>query len=356
MLATKNRVMKGAVVGAGHIARQHLRCMVGMEDVDVVGVCDLSPSMAASAAEMLGVERWYVDYQEMLEVEKPEVVHVTTPAPTHFRLAMDALESGAHVLVEKPITTSFEELDELLAKADELGKVVVEDHNYLFNESVQEIVGMQDRGELGEVTHVEVSFCLNILGEGSRFTDPNLPHPALKYPGGAISDFLTHLSYLAWYFVGAHRGVRTLWRKRDEEGILESDEFRALVDGERGTALLNFSAHTQPDAFFVRVYGTEARAEAHLFEPRFTAERVRGGGPLMPILNARGVGKAEKKNARKAFFRKLGGGPGAYEGLWELLRRTYGAIAGEGESPVSREQIVEVNQLVSDLTKSENMF
>jgi len=225
-------------------------------------VCDLSPVMAEATAEEFGCKAWYTDHRALLGEAKPDVVHVTTPPHTHFALAKDALEAGAHVLVEKPITHEPAELALLLDLGRERGRIVVEDHNYMYNRPVQEILRRIKDGSFGRVTHVEVAIALAITGKGSRYTDPNLPHPCLKLPGGAIADFLTHLAYLAYVFVGPHRAVRTAWRKLDQGSPLPSDEFRALVDAERGTAFLSFSAHGQPDAFTLRVQGTCARRRA----------------------------------------------------------------------------------------------
>ena len=115
--ASSGQTMKTIVVGAGHIAKQHLGCLRTLTNVCVVGVCDLSPAMAQAAAERFGVERWSTSYSELLESTQPDVVHVATPPATHFALASEALRGGAHVFVEKPITLHTQELDELTALA-----------------------------------------------------------------------------------------------------------------------------------------------------------------------------------------------------------------------------------------------
>ena len=343
--------MKAVLIGAGHIARQHLACLKELPGVEVAGVCDLSPAMAESAAERYGVRSWFTDSRAMLEAVRPDVVHVTTPPASHFPLAMAALDAGAHVLVEKPATVTHDELLTLSGRATREGKALVEDYNYLFNGATKRIVAEVESGAFGDVTHVEVFITLDILGPGSAFADRNAPHPCLALPGGAIADFLTHLASLAHLFVGAHREAHTVWSKRSgDPSPLPFDEFRALVDGERGTAALGFSARTQPDAFWLRVYGTKAQAVANLFETRLTVDRLRGGPkPLRPTFN----GLAEARDVRRAAFgsltRKLSGGPGAYEGLWELLGRTYQAFQNGGVPPVTPAQVVEVNRLVDAL-------
>ena len=347
--------LKAAIIGAGHIARQHLACLKEMPGVTTVGVCDLSRAMAESAADRFGVKGWFTDHRRMLEETKPDVVHVTTPPPSHFALSMDALNAGAHVIVEKPATVHYDDLLTLTRHASARGRVLLEDYNYVFNEQVRKVVALVDSGEFGAVTHVEVFICLDILAPGNPFVDANVPHPALSMAGGAIADFLTHLASLAHAFVGAHRSVRTVWAKRGEAHPLPSDEFRALAECERGTAALGFSAHTQPDVFWLRVYGTKMRAAANLFEPLLTIDRVHAGPrPLIPLRNGRRAARDARRAAYGGLWRKLSGGPGAYEGLWELVGRTYRAIEQNAKPPISTRAIEEVNRLVADLKKDEN--
>src|SRR5262249_1811822 len=201
-------------------------------------VCDLSPATAEATAERYGIQAWFTDHRAMLAKARPDVVHVTTPPTSHFRLAMDSFDAGAHVIVEKPATPTLEELKTLVRRAQEADRHLVEDHNYVFNNAPQEILRRIEFGQFGAVTHVEVLICLDILGPNG-FADPNSPHPALTLNGGAIADFLPHLASLAHVFVGPHRTAQTIWTKR-KPSLLPFDEFRAAVDAERGTAALGF--------------------------------------------------------------------------------------------------------------------
>ena len=340
--------MRAALIGAGQIARQHLACLEGIPGVEVAAICDLSPSVAECAAERHRISRWYTDHRAMLAEVQPAVVHVTTPPGSHLRLAMDALDAGAHVVVEKPATATLAELEQLARRAEQSKRVLIEDYNYLFNRGAREIVRRLESGELGSVVHVEVSICLDILGPGG-FADPNARHPALALRGGAIADFLPHLASLAHLFVGRHRSVRTLWLKRSSS-VLPSDEFRAVVEAERGTAALSFSSSSQPDAFWLRVQGTRMQASANLFETRVTFDGLRPGPkPLRPFVNGLVEGKDVARAALGTLLRKFTGGPGSYEGLFELLARLYRALQHGTELPVSLEQVLEVNRLVEAL-------
>jgi predicted dehydrogenase len=264
---------------------------------------------------------------------------------------MDSLNAGAHVIVEKPATATFEELETLVRRAQETGRHLVEDYNYVFNDAPQEILRRIEPGEFGAVTHVEVLICLDILGPGG-FADPNSPHPALTLAGGAIADFLPHLASLAHLFVGPHRTAQTVWTKRNPS-LLPFDEFRAVLDAERGTAALGFSSSSQPDAFWLRVYGERMQATANLFETRLTFDGPRNvPKPLRPFFSGLEEGKTIRRAALATLLRKFKG-PGAYEGLWELLARTYRALADGSDLPITASHVLEVNRMVEALKPKE---
>jgi predicted dehydrogenase len=339
--------VRTALIGAGRIAREHLAYVRELPGVEVAAVCDRSPAAAECAAERFGIPSWFTDHRVMLEDVRPDIVHVTTPPTSHFRLAMDSLKAGAHVIVEKPVTSTLDELEALAHRAEELGRVLVEDHNYLFDRAPREILGRIESGQFGAVTHVEVLICLDLRPGG--FMDPNSPHPTLALAGGAIADFLPHLASLAFLFVGPHRRVRTVWTKRTPS-VLPYDEFHAVVEAERGTATLGLSANSQPDAFWLRVYGERMQATANLFETRLTFNGMRSGPrPLRSFLDALAEGRAIRRSAFGSLFRKLGRGPAALEGLREVIGGTYRALADDSALPVPIHQVLAVNRLVADL-------
>ena len=336
--------MRAAVIGTGRIARQHLACLGTLPEADVVGVCDLSAVRAEAAADQYGVPRFYTDHRRLLEECAPEVVHVTTPVGSHFGLARDALESGAHVLLEKPAARSLDELGTLLDLARERGRNLLEDHNYVFNQPVQQALAWAREGRLDYPRHVEVAISLDVTGPGSPFVDPNVPPPA-DLPGGAIADFVTHLASLPCAFLGPHTAVQPVWSKRGNSP-LPADELRALVQFEAGSATISFSANTRPDQFLFAVEGTQMRMRANLFEPGFTIQRMRRApGPLTALLNGLDDGRRSAGAAVRGLWRKLEGGPGSYEGLWELVARTYRQLARGEEPPVSMEEVARANAL-----------
>jgi predicted dehydrogenase len=261
---------------------------------------------------------------------------------------MAALQSGAHVLVEKPATATLDELEQLVRYAGERQLMLTEDYNYLFNHATREIARWVETGMLGPVVHVEVMMSLNLFGPGG-FADPNARHPALALAGGALADFLPHLASLAHRFIGTHRRANAIWTKR-RSSILPYDELHAVVEGSHATATLGFSSTAQPDAFWLRVFGERAQASTNLFETRLTIDRLRDGPkPLQPFLNGLDESRAVRRGAVGTLLRKFKPGPGTYDGMWYLIAETYEALARAAPLPVPVERVLAVNRMVDAL-------
>jgi predicted dehydrogenase len=328
------------VIGTGAIARQHLGCLQTLPGVTIAAVCDLSPATAEAAAERFCVPAYFADHAEMLEVVRPDVVHVTTPPTSHFTLVRDALAAGAHVIVEKPAALSYDEVRDLIEAAEHRGLTLIEDYNYVFTRQMRTVRRLAASGEFGDVNHVEIEVALEISDD----------HPARSLPGGVIGDFVTHLASLAHFLIGPHTRVLALRTNPQPDSRQHHDELHALVSAERGSAALSFSAVSPPDVFWLRVHGTKMRISANLFEPRLTVERTwPGPRPLTPLMNGLMEAATTGRAAIGGVVRKVSGGPGTYEGLWELLGQTYAALTDGTPMPVTHRDIDHVNRLVADL-------
>lgn len=110
---------RAAVVGGGFIGKVHVETLRRLPNVDVVALCDAQGGKAI--AETLGLNAGYDDALEMLERERPDVLHICTPNHTHYPLTKLALERGIHVLCEKPFCTELTQAEELIALARDKG-------------------------------------------------------------------------------------------------------------------------------------------------------------------------------------------------------------------------------------------
>lgn len=347
--------LTGVVVGCGAIAREHLSAIAELDDVEVAAVCDLSAARAEAAAERFGVARWYTSHVELLADLKPDLVHITTPPASHLAIATDCLAGGLNVFCEKPMTINYSDFCSLRQLAHTKQCMLMENQQNRYHSSVKRIEELIASGELGDVIDVQILLSLNINGPDSAYTDTNAPHFGLGLSGGVIGDFLPHIAYLAYMFTGKTIDVHSFWAKHQRCSPLPADEFRSMIRGERATAYVSFSGNAQPDGFLVRVIGTRMRVEANLYEPpRLVIKRSREGEPaLMTLVDGIVESRQILGGTVAGFTRKLAG-TSSYDGMKEMISKTYRAIELREPQPISLDEIDAIARLVDRLAATAN--
>ena len=134
--------IRTAVIGAGYLGRFHAQKYAALPQVDLLAVVDTDAEARDRVAREVGCEA-VADYRALLG--RVDAVSVVTPTPLHHRVSMDFLEAGAHVLVEKPITSTMDEARELVATAARRGKVLQVGHLERFNPAILAVEGLLDR-------------------------------------------------------------------------------------------------------------------------------------------------------------------------------------------------------------------
>ena len=140
-----------AVVGLGYWGPNLVRNLWEVEDAHVAAVCDADPAALAAVARRYPSVRTVQRYEDLLADESIDAVAIATPVHTHFALAREALRSGKHVFVEKPMAARSEECLELMALAEERSLVLMPGHTFLYSPPVRKIKRLLDDGELGEL-------------------------------------------------------------------------------------------------------------------------------------------------------------------------------------------------------------
>ena len=130
--------LRCAVIGAGYLGRFHAQKYAGLAGCELVGVADPSAEVRDRIGAELGVPT-HADHRALLGAV--DAVSVATPTSSHHAVAMDFLGAGAHVLVEKPITTTAAEARELIAAAAKTGRVLQVGHLERFNPVILAILG-----------------------------------------------------------------------------------------------------------------------------------------------------------------------------------------------------------------------
>lgn len=150
--------LKFAILGCGRIAYKHVEALINnSDDSELVAVCDLIEQRAEDRKAQYLEEfpnaevKVYTDYAKMLEEVDADVVTIATESGYHGKHALDVLKSGAHVLIEKPMALSLEEIDQINALADEKNLKVCVSHQNRFNRPIQKLKRALDEGRFGKL-------------------------------------------------------------------------------------------------------------------------------------------------------------------------------------------------------------
>lgn len=128
------------LLGVGHLGKIHAKCIQMVEQYEFVGFYDPSDQDAAKAIEAYGIKR-FEDLDEMLDAV--DVVDIVTPTVTHYKLAKRALQKGKHVFIEKPVTHTLAEAEELMALSQEMKVKVQVGHVERFNPAFLALDGFE---------------------------------------------------------------------------------------------------------------------------------------------------------------------------------------------------------------------
>lgn len=331
--------LRSAVIGCGGIAYEHLPFLTSSQDVELVALCDHSHAMAQAAAQHFSVSLpLFTDAAEMLQEMAPDIVHVLTPPHTHAALVRMALDAGAHVICEKPMTGTAADTQSLLKAAAAADRVLVESRNLLFNDPVIALLDLLDSGRLGQLRECEILLSLDFLS--GPFGDLNLAGPGVVLPAGAVHDFLPHLVYLFQALTGIRTADTLLGELSNRSGNQRAkfDFCEAILRKDPVRGRLRIATDVEPSAFRIYLRGSLGSAETDLYNPflRIEAEPDLGKRyPLGQIRAGLGLIGAGTRNLRNKI-----GQHGTTHGLPRMLAAVYAAIRAGEPVPITSEEIL----------------
>lgn len=144
--------MRVGVIGGGAMGQHHTRIYSEMENVELVGICDVDKNRAQDLAKVHNTKP-YFDHKELLGQEL-DAVSVVVPTTLHSRVALDVIESGTHLLVEKPIANTIENADTIIKAAHDAKVKLMVGHVERFNPAVLKLKEIIDSGKLGKIVSV----------------------------------------------------------------------------------------------------------------------------------------------------------------------------------------------------------
>ena len=265
------------VIGAGSIAAMHMSAYQAHPDAVLVGVYDIRPDRTREVAAARGV-RAYDSLDELLADPVIEAVSICTWNDSHAEIAARAVRAGKDVLVEKPLSKTVAEAEELAAIVAESGRMVQVGFVRRFSSNARVLKAFVDAGELGELYYARATNIRRIGNPGGWFAD------SARSGGGPLIDIGVHVLDLCWYMMGCPRAVTvsgvTDSRLGNRANITSLSRYTvadydpdlsdvedlatALIRFENGASLLleaSYSLHAAEDRLAVAVFGDRGGAE-----------------------------------------------------------------------------------------------
>jgi predicted dehydrogenase len=258
-------VLRVAIVGCGKQADAHAVPIKELPACELVAACDAEELMAKQLAERFAVPAYFGDVRQMLEVARPDVVHITTPPQSHLDVGTQCLNAGCHVFFEKPFTLDSSQAEEVIGLAETKNLKITVGHNNQFNavsRRMRELVGKGFLG--GPPVHLESLWCYD-LGDKSFATAllGDKEHWVRRLPGKLLHNIISHgIGRIAEFLDGdcaeviAHGARSPLLESINETEII--DELRVIIaDRNKTTAYFTFSTQMGPRVQQFRVYGRQ---------------------------------------------------------------------------------------------------
>lgn len=177
--------IKVGIIGLGRSGRDiHCNTLLKDSKYKIIGVVDSIDERLAKAKEDLKCSV-YKDYKELLVDKEIELIVVATPSHTHCRIAIDALDAGKNVLVEKPMAISVKEVDEMINASEKNEKILTVFQNRRFYPDFLKIQEIISSGILGQIYFIR----RGVYGFGRRTDWQTLK----KYGGGMLNNWGSHL-------------------------------------------------------------------------------------------------------------------------------------------------------------------
>lgn len=266
------------VIGTGSIAQPHLASYLANPDADIVAVSDINAERAQSVADRYGLARSYTDPEQLLADETVDAVSICSWNDTHAAMATAAVEAGKHVLVEKPLSRTYDEALELQRIVDQHEQVVMVGFVRRHSPNCQVLRRFIDAGDLGDIYYAKASSIRRNGNPGGWFADKEIAG------GGPLLDIGIHAIDLCWYLMGSPRATsvsgNTYTRLGNRAHIASMQRYQvsdydlaknsvedmaaALIRFDNGASLMvdtSYSLHAIQDRLEVSVFGDTGGAD-----------------------------------------------------------------------------------------------
>ncbi|MEZ4675271.1 MAG: Gfo/Idh/MocA family oxidoreductase [Caldilineaceae bacterium] len=225
------RPLRHAIIGLGAgIVSAHLPAIQELDNVVVVGGADVNAATGQARADELDCP-FYTDHRQLLAEVQPDITIILTPHPFHAAIAIDALNAGSHVLVEKPMAVQVAEADAMIAAAKQNNRLIAVNFQQRFRPEVEAARQLIENGQLGEIQRVtQVEPWLRTV---AYYKSAGWRGTWKGEGGGVLMNQAPHSLDLLCHLAGMPKRV-VAWNRTLRHSIEVEDTSMAMLEWENG--------------------------------------------------------------------------------------------------------------------------
>lgn len=246
--------LRVGIVGCGAVAKErHIPSFMKVKNrVILQAACDKNENLARDIAGKYGIPKVYSDISEMLSKENLDVVDICVPQQMHAPLAIQALEHGCHLLIEKPMALKTSECDQMIEASHKNGVKLCIVHNVLFHPPFLKARELVAKGAIGTFTGMRL-----LMSDHRDEMIMRKDYWIHKLPGGLIGETGPHAVYMSLAFLNKVSNVDIYAKNFLEHPWAPFDEFKIELEGENALSSITISYTSNRHSCYVDILGTE---------------------------------------------------------------------------------------------------
>lgn len=255
---------KIAIIGLGSVAQMvHLPNLMKIKNTDVTGVAEINKNRLSTVADKFKIEKRFTDYKKLLDESDSDAVIISTPTHLHKQIAIDCLNAGKDVLVEKPLARNSKEGSEIIASAKKNKRKLMVGMNLRYRPDSMLIRSLIDAKEIGDPYYIK---CRWIRQQSSSEKWFNKREEA---GGGVILDLGINLIDLALWLVDYPKAISVSTKNYSQNSRNMEDTSVSFLRCEKSITIsmeVSWSMTEEKDTFFVNIYGSKGSIGANPFK------------------------------------------------------------------------------------------
>lgn len=255
---------KIAIIGLGSVAQMvHLPNLMKIKNTDVTGVAEINKNRLSTVADKFKIEKRFTDYKKLLDESDSDAVIISTPTHLHKQIAIDCLNAGKDVLVEKPLARNSKEGSEIIASAKKNKRKLMVGMNLRYRPDSMLIRSLIDAKEIGDPYYIK---CRWIRQQSSSEKWFNKREEA---GGGVILDLGINLVDLALWLVDYPKAISVSTKNYSHNSRNMEDTSVSFLRCEKSITIsmeVSWSMTEEKDTFFVNIYGSKGSIGANPFK------------------------------------------------------------------------------------------